>query len=164
MRSTALSKGWDSSIDKGIVGGLFFGAIMGAVEYATFRANAHLAGLRPREQLMVSAAVRRGCAVTEPTLADRAVAHARIVQLRPGGRRLASVLAWGLLAVSVIGVVVSAAVGSTVGVGAGTFSGVVWAVILVVGPPLERFVQRRPRAAEVANQRAVDASAISGRR
>ncbi len=110
---------------------------------------------------MVSAAVRRGRAVTEPALAGRAVDHARTVQQSPGGQRLAHLLAWGLLAISVVGVVLSLASRSTVGIIVSTFSCVVWAAILVLGPPLERHVQDRARAAEVANQKVVDSSATS---
>ena len=148
----------DRSIGKGVISGLLFGAVMGAADYATFRVNTHLAGLRPRERRMVSAAVRRGRVVSEPALAGSAVDHARTVHQIPGGQRLAHLLAWGLLAVSVVGVVLSVASKFTVGTIVSTFSCVVWAAILVFGPPLERHVQRRARAAEVANQRVVDRS------
>lgn len=151
----------DRSIGKGVISGLFVGAVMGACQYGTFRANAHLTGLRPREQRMVSAAVRRGRAVTEPALAGRAVDHARTVQLTPGRQRLGPLLAWGLLAVSVVGLGLSVSSGFTAGMVAGAFSCMVWAAILVLGPPLERHVQDRARAAEVANQKVVDSSATS---
>jgi hypothetical protein len=153
----------DRSISKGTISGLIFGAVMAVAHYATLRTNAHLAGLRPREQRMVSAAVRRGEAVTDPALAGHAVHLARNVQCLPGGQRLGRLLAWGLLAASVVELSLSVWSGSIPGVVAGTFSCVVWVIILVLGPRLERHVQDRARAAEMANRRVVASSATPRR-
>lgn len=152
----------NSSVSAGVVNGLLFGTVMGAAHYASLRANAHLGGLGLREQRMVMAAVRRGRAVADPALAGPAIDQARNVQLTPGGQRLGHLLAWGLLAVSVVGLGLSVWSGSVSGVIAGAFSGVVWVIILLVGPPLERHFQDRARAAEVANRRVVDSSATAG--
>ncbi|HSH60761.1 MAG TPA: hypothetical protein VK988_14220, partial [Acidimicrobiales bacterium] len=65
-----------------MLSGLVFGAFMSGAHYAGLRANAHLSGLRPQEQRKVSAAVRRGQAVADPSLAAAAIRHAQNVQQR----------------------------------------------------------------------------------
>ncbi len=146
----------DRSIARAVVNGLFFGAVMSAVHYGGLRANAHLTGLRPKERRTVWAAVRRGQAVADPSLAAAAIRHARIMQRPPGGQRLGRVLAWSLLGASVLALGLTVWAGSSPGVIAAGFSCLVWVVILVLGPRLERRTQDRARAAELATARLVE--------
>jgi Flp pilus assembly protein TadB len=146
----------DRSIGKAVVSGLLFGAVMSAVHYAGLRANAHLSGLRPQEQRKVSAAVRRGQAVADPSLAAAAIRHAQNVQQRSGDQRLGKLLAWGLLGASVLALGLTVWAGSTPGVISAGFSCLVWVLILVLGPRLERRTQDRARAAELATTRLVE--------
>jgi hypothetical protein len=146
----------DRSIGKAVLSGLVFGAVMSAAHYAGLRANAHLSGLRPQERRTVWAAVRRGQAVADPSLAAAAIRHAQNVQHPPGGQRLGRVLAWGLLGASVLALGLTVSAGSTRGVIAAGFSCLVWVVILVLGPRLERRIQDRARAAELATARLVE--------
>ncbi|HSH59134.1 MAG TPA: hypothetical protein VK988_05725 [Acidimicrobiales bacterium] len=139
-----------------MVNGLFFGAVMSAVHYGGLRANAHLTGLRPKERRAVWAAVRRGQVVADPSLAAAAIRHARNMQRPSGGQRLGRVLAWGLLGASVLALGLSVWAGSTPGVITAGFSCLVWTVILVLGPRLERRIQDRARAAELATMRLVE--------
>lgn len=141
----------DASIGRGAFSGLFFGAIMGAVQYAGLRANAHLAGLRPREKRMVMVAVRRGLPVADPSLASAAVRQAQNAQVAAGRQRSGAYLAWALLAISVVALGLSVASTYLPGVGVSTFSAAVWLVILVLGPKLDRHFRDRAHAAEEAN-------------
>ncbi len=144
------------SLARAVVNGLFFGAVMSAVHYAGLRGNAHLTGLRPQERWTVQAAVRRGQAVTDPSLAAAAIRHARNVQQRSGDQRLGQLLAWGLLGASALALGLTVSAGSTPGVIAAGFSCLVWVVILILGPRLERRTQDRARAAELATARLVE--------
>ncbi len=146
----------DRSIARAVISGLLFGAVMSAVHYGRLRANAHLSGLRPQERRKVWAAVRRGQAVADPSLAAAAIRHARNMQRPPGGQRLGRVLAWGLLGASLLALGLTVWAGSTPGVIAAGFSCLVWVVILVLGPRLERRTQDRARAAELATMRLVE--------
>jgi hypothetical protein len=146
----------DRSIGEALLNGLVFGAAMSAAYYAGLRANAHLTGLRPQERRKVAAAVRRGQAVADPSLAAAAIRHARNVQRPTGGQRLGPVLAWGLLGASVLALGLTVWAGSTPGVIAAGFSCLVWVVILIFGPRLERRTQDRARAAELATARLVE--------
>jgi hypothetical protein len=141
---------------RAVLSGLVFSTVMSAAHYVGLRANADLTGLRPQERRTVWAAVRRGQAVADPSLAAAAIRHARNVQRPPGGQRLGRVLAWGLLSASVLALGLGVSAGSTPGVIAAGFSCLVWVVILVLGPSLERLIQDRARAAELATARLVE--------
>ncbi|HSH58846.1 MAG TPA: hypothetical protein VK988_04225 [Acidimicrobiales bacterium] len=146
----------DRSIAKAVVNGLLFGAVMSAAHYAGLRANAHLTGLRPKQRRAVRAAVRRGQAVADPSLAAVAIRHARNMQQRSGDQRLGQLLAWGLLGASLLALGLTVSAGSTPVVIAAGFSCLVWVVILVLGPRLERRIHDRARAAELATMRFVE--------
>ncbi len=124
-------------------------AMFTAVFYAGRRANEHLAGLGYGQRRAVIRAVRRGQPVSDPALAEVTIRHAQLVQGGVRTQRLSTVLASVFLAASVVGLGAALAVGSAAGTVAAAFSLVVWIVILVLGPRVDRRAREKARAAEL---------------
>jgi hypothetical protein len=142
----------NGSVAAGFVRGMIFGIPMTAISYAGARATAHLGGLDNRQRRMVMRAVRDGDRVDDPALAQATIRHAQQVRARasPQARRTALVILWSLLGASLVGLGVSLVIGSVSGAVAGAFSSVVWVVILLIGPPLEKRSLNNAEAAEAA--------------
>ncbi len=127
----------EGSLLVGVISGLFFGLVMTAGFYSASRAGEHLAGLSYRQKRTVLGAVRRGEPVVDPRLAEPTIRQAQRVRASVGHQRLGVVVAGGLLALSVLGLGLALVFGDSAGAAAAGFSMVAWAVILLVGPPLD---------------------------
>lgn len=141
------------SILAGVVSGLIQGVLMAVIFASSPFGHVSLAGLGYRQQREVAQAVRCGRAVSDPALADATVRYARQVrQRRMHDRALALRLAWGLLGASVLGFVAALALSSATGLIAAGVSVVVWIVVLIAGPILERRIVANAVAAEEATR------------
>ena len=143
----------EGSLATGVTWGLVFALVFTVSSYFARGGGEHLAGLSYQQKRAVVSAVRRGDAIGDSALAEPTIHEAQRVQASVVRQRSAVVLARCLLAASVLGLGLVLALGSTAGAAAAGFSLVVWVVILLVGPPLERRRAENALAAEAAARR-----------
>ena len=140
------------SVISGVVTGLISGAFWGALAWGRSPTSA-MVGLSFRERRAVMTSVRTGKGVSSPALALATIGEAARVQQENRHFRSALLLAGTLLALSLLALGVGVAAGSLPAVAAGAFSVAVWAVILIVGPVMQRRRGVRALAAEQAARR-----------
>ena len=139
------------SLLTGVVSGLIVATVMGASFYASLGwGPAHLSGLDYGQRHAVTRAVRLGRGVDDPALAEATIRHARWVQRSARPQRWMIVLVWSLLGASGLALVAALLSGDAFVAFAGALSLVVWTVILLVGPRLERRRLARAQKAEAA--------------
>ena len=143
----------EGSLATGVTWGLVFALVFTVSSYFARGGGAHLAGLSYQQKRAIVSAVRRGDAIGDPALAKPTIHEAQRVQASVARQRPAVVLARCLLAASVFGLGLALALGITAGAAAAGFSLMVWVVILLVGPPLERRRAANALAAEAAARR-----------
>lgn len=145
----------DGSIGEGVVSGVLFGLVNGAIVYARPSPPEHLADLTPRNRHKVLRIVRRGEVVTDPGLAPAVVRQA---QLMEGGDdvRAGQVLALALLALSILGIVFGLGTASSGILAASAFATLLWILILTFGPRMQRRFQARARVARVAAEKLLE--------
>ncbi len=134
----------------GVVTGLIFATFMAAAEYAGLRRVPHLSELTYGQRLTVTRAVRLGRGVDDPALAEATVRHARWVQRSARPERWMTRLVWTLLGASGLALVAALVLGNAYVAFAGAFSLVVWTLILLVGPRVERRRIAQAQRAEAA--------------
>jgi hypothetical protein len=137
------------SLLTGVITGLIVATVMAASFYASLgRGPTHLSGLNYGQRNAVTRAVRLGRGVDDPALAEATIRHAGWVQrsARPQGWMI--VLVWSLLGASGLALVAALVWGDTYVAFAGALSVVVWTVILLVGPRVERRRLARAQKAE----------------
>jgi hypothetical protein len=141
----------------GVVTGLVFATFMAAGFYAGLTRVPHLSDLNYRQQRTVVRAVRLGRGVDDPALAEPTIRHARWIQRSARPQRWMTVLVGSLLGASGLVLVVALVLGDAYFAFAGAFSLVVWTLILLVGPRVDRRrVAQAQRAETAAMERSVD--------
>lgn len=145
----------DGSIGEGVVSGVLFGLVYGAIAYARPIPPEHLADLTPRNRQKVLRIVRRGEAVTDPLLAPAVVRQA---QLMEGGDdlRAGRVLALALLALSLLGIIFGIGTADLAILAASSFATLLWILILAFGPKMQRRFEERARVARAAAEKLLE--------
>ena len=138
------------SLLSGVVTGLIFATFMAAGYYAGLGRFAHLSELTRGQRHTVARAVRLGRGLDDPALAEATIRHARWVQRAARPERWMTLIVWVLLGASGVALVAALLLGDAYVAFAGAFSLVVWTLILVVGPRVERRQVARAQRAEAA--------------
>ncbi len=141
------------SLLSGVVTGLIFAAFMAAGFSAGLGRVPHLSELTYSQRHTVTRAVRLGRGVDDPALAEATVRHARWVQRSARPERWMTLFVWSLLGASALALVAALVLEDADVAFAGAFSLVVWTLILLVGPRVER---RRVAQAERAEAAATE--------
>ena len=144
------------SLLTGVVTGLVFATFMAAGFYGAATRLPHLSGLNYRQKRSVMRAVRLGRGVDDPALAEPTISHARWVQRSAASQRWMTVLVATLLGASGLVLVVALVLEDAYLAFAAAFSLMVWILILLVGPRVDR---RRVAQAQRAEMAAMERSA-----
>ncbi len=138
------------SLLTGVVTGLIFATFMAAGFYAGLGRVPHLSELTYSQRHTVTRAVRLGRGVDDPALAEATVRHARWVQRSARPERWMTLFVWTLLGASALALVAALVLADAYLAFAGAFSLVVWTLILLVGPRVERRRVAQAQRAEAA--------------
>ncbi len=123
---------------------------MAAGFYAGLGRVPHLSELTYGQRHTVTRAVRLGRGVDDPALAEATVRHARWVERSARPERWMTLFVWALLGASGLALVAALVLGDAYVAFAGAFSLVVWTLILLVGPRVERRRVAQAQRAEAA--------------
>ena len=126
------------------------GAVFGLGMFRLNRQASALSEITYGQRRTVTRAVRLGRGVDDPALAEATVRHARWVQMSARPERWMTLLVWSLLGASGLALVAALVLEDADVAFAGAFSLVVWTLILLVGPRVERRRVAQAQRAEAA--------------